>query len=130
MKKFLSILLVLCLVVASTALAETLSFTGKTGDYSGVKPKSTATGTAGNVNISTNQGNHSMYYQIRKTDGVAASEYKNTSAATSFSLSYKNDGYGMSLGRNNSPYKLRVAHRSQCYCDASTEFHVTFSWNP
>ncbi|MBQ8615923.1 MAG: hypothetical protein IJ418_00270 [Clostridia bacterium] len=130
MKKFLSILLILCLVVASTALAETLSFTAKTGDDSAIKTKSTATGTAGNVSITTNEGSHSMYYQIRKTDGVAASEYKNTSAETSFSLSYKDDGYGMSLGRNNYSYRLRVAHRSQCSCDASNEFDVVFSWNP
>lgn len=130
MKKFLSILLILCLVVASTALADSLSFKAKTGQYTGTVSKATATGVAGWVDVTQNNDAHSMYYEIRKTDGVAASDYKNTTAETRITLPYDTDGNGMSLGRNGYNYKLRVAHRSQCSCDASDTFTLKFTWAP
>lgn len=135
-KKIISGLLVLALCLSSAAFAgQTFSFTDKSGQYGNVhKTKTTATGTKGSVSIEANSANHSMYYQIHKANGGAASVYKNTTAGSgSYSLSYNKDGHGNSLGRKGYKYRLRIAHRRQCTCtdcNASNPAIVTADFTP
>lgn len=122
MKKGICFVLVLALLVTAVAFAaEELSFDSKTGTYAdAIKPKTSATGSSGSVTVSSNEGGHSMYYQIHKANGGAATVYKNTSGTGTYTLSYEKDGYGNSLGRNGYSYRLRVAHRSQCSCTSGS----------
>lgn len=121
MKKIVSLLLILALFATTIAFAsDTLSFTSKSGKYAPtIKEKLGAIGSNGSVTISSNNG-HSMYYQIHKGNGGAATEYKNTKSTGTYALQYNRDGYGESLGRTGYSYRLRVAHRSQCTCTSGT----------
>lgn len=118
MKKFLSCVLALTIICTMAGFAgEILEFESKKGMYSPkTKTKQSSTGSAGSVTVDANENEHSMYYQIHKANGGAASEYKNTKGTGTYTLTYKNDGNGESLGRNGYEYRLRVAHRSQCTC--------------
>ena len=122
MKKGICFVLLLALLVTTVAFAaDTLSFSSKTGKYAPtIKAKASATGSSGSVTVSSNAGGHSMYYQIHKANGGAATVYKNTSGTGTYTLSYEKDGYGNSLGRNGYNYRLRVAHRSQCSCTSGS----------
>lgn len=131
MKKLISVLLVLAIFVTTAAMAaDTLSFTSKTGKYAPtIKTKSNSTGSNGSVNVTANAGSHSMYYQIHKANGGAATEYYNTKSTGTHALAYDTDGYGESLGRNGYSYRLRVAHRSQCTCSSGAAT-VTVDFTP
>lgn len=131
MKKFLSCVLALTIICTMAGFAgEILEFESKKGMYSPkTKTKQSSTGTAGSVKIEENVDGHSMYYQIHKANGGAASEYKNTTSTGTYTLKYDNDGNGESLGRNNYEYRLRVAHRSQCKCTSGCAT-VTVDFTP
>ena len=135
-KKMISGLLVLALCLSSAAFAgQKFSFPDKSGKYGKeTQIKTTATGTKGSVRVESNSAKHSMYYQIHKYKGGAASVYKNTTASSgSYSLSYKKDGYGNSLGRKGYQYRLRIAHRRQCACtdcNAKNPAVVTADFTP
>ncbi len=118
MKKLLSVLMVLALIVSSVAFAaDYLSLQKEEGDYADTNhTKNSPTGSDGSVTIRSNPNRHSMFYQIHKANGGAASEYKNKTTTGTYPLEYKSDGYGNSLGRQGYSYRLRVAHRSQCTC--------------
>ena len=119
MKKLFSILLVLALLLSAFALAEPdlVSFTSKKGPYAPTHHlKENAIGSPASINVAANTEGHSMYYQVHKGNGGAASNYRNTSGTGGFSVTYKNDGNGQSLGRTGYDYRLRVAHRTQCSC--------------
>lgn len=133
MKKVFAILLVLALILSSFAFAADdswdFSLAKKSGGYTGTKLKRTGDGVNGSFKTSGG-GTHSMYYQIRKHTGWEASNYLNTKAAGTFSLSYMKDGYGNSRGQENVKYKLRVAHRSQCTCKNGTASLTISNLNP
>lgn len=136
MKKILSVVLVLCLVLASCASAyATVAYTSgiaKGNGYttSGVV-KSSGIGVNASVSILQNPGSHSIYYQVRKSSGYACTPSKNSSASSgSISLAYNLDGYGESLGRTGYSYNLRIAHRSQCTVCTSTKVIVGVDWAP
>ena len=118
MKKTVSLLLVVTLLLTVVAFAsDTVSFTSKSGKYAPtIKTKTSSIGANGEVCIEKNAGSHSMYYQIHKSTGGAATQYFNTKSTGTYPLEYNNDGYGESLGRTGYTYRLRVAHRSQCTC--------------
>ena len=88
MKKCICFVLVLALLVTTVAFAaDTLSFSSKTGKYAPtIKTKTSATGSSGSVTASSNAGGHSMYYQIHKANGGAATVYKNTSGTGTYTL--------------------------------------------
>ena len=132
MKKYISALLVLVLLVTTAAFAsESLSFKTKSGQYGKtVTEKNTSTGTSGSVTVISNPNGHSMYYQIHKANGGAATVYRNTTGTGTYSLSYNKDGNGNSLGRNGYEYRLRVAHRRQCKCEEGTKVTVEVDFKP
>lgn len=133
MKRLISVLLVLSLFVTVVAFAsDEFEAVKGTGDYAHTSLyKTSSTGSNGYVTCDENSKAHSMYYQIHKASGGAASEYYNTTSKfTDHPLKYNKDGYGNSLGRNGYEYKLRVAHRSQCSCDAGTTAVVKVSFVP
>lgn len=130
MKKVLSFVLVFAIVLGSCSLADTLAFTSKTGMYAPTTlTKENSTGSNASITVSANAGGHSMYYQVRKPNGVEASNYHNTKKTGTFSVSYKTDGYGESMGRYGYSYVLRVAHRKQCTCSGGSAT-VTVSFVP
>lgn len=132
MKKGVCFLFVIALLVSSFAIADyqMMVFKSKTGQYfPTTKIKTTSTGTSGQVDNYFCSGNHSMYYQIRKTNGVEASNYVIFKGTGSRPLTYKRDGYGESMGRYGYSYRLRVAHRSQCTCNGG-EIDVMIDYRP
>lgn len=129
MKRFVSLLLVVLLMLMATVFAETKSFGLKlargTGGYAEETAlKETATGAAAKVTVLEKDNDiASMYYEIRKMDNVAASKYHNTSSIGTFSLAY----LSTTVGRNGYNYKLRVAHRSQSKFDGEVTVSGTFT---
>jgi len=127
-KKLSSIILILCLIMGTVAFSETLTYATKKGQYASTKTKTTGIGTDATVDITSNSGKHSMYYQVRKPSGYECSNYLNTNQVKEISLSYRLDGNGESLGRTGYQYKLRVAHRTQCSCSGAAS--VSLTWDP
>ena len=115
MKKFVSLLLVAMMLLTLSVLAEMKEFGVElergVGTYAVESArKDTATGADATVNIKTKSNDiASMYYEVRKPDNVAATEYVNTKGTGSISLEY----FSTIVGRYGYTYKLRVAHRSQ-----------------
>lgn len=99
-------------VMAAVDNYSNISLARGTGTYVGNIVKKSGNGNAG---LAVNASNSAiMYMQVRKTDGVAASEYRVFNGLGSdSSVPYMVDGYGNSLGRDGYSYKCRLAHRSQ-----------------
>ena len=125
-KKLLSFACITLLVLsaASGALARTvhnysnITLDRGTGTYVGSAVKSGN----GNAGLACNPySNASMYMEVRKPDGVAASNYRIFNGLGSDdSVPYKTDGNGQSLGRDGYTYKCRLAHRSQSQQSTAT----------
>lgn len=117
MKKVFSLLLLIALFVglfvlgASAASWAAPSFSPGDSTQTGNEKKTNATGTAANVNISSQT--KQWIYRIRKNDGVFASDQLRFPSTGSHSLGYNLDGYGNSLGRNGYEFRLNVAYYSQ-----------------
>ena len=133
-KRFSCCFLVAIVMMTGAALAQTAysisaSLARGTGTYCPYQVrKDSATGSSAVFNIKNKTANASMYYQIRKPDGTAASNALITSNTGSYSVSYQTDGYGNSLGRSGYYYKVRVAHRSQS--SVSGNAYVMFDATP
>ena len=121
--RFFLCLAVIVLIATSTASAVVYNYSGVslsrgTGTYVGSAVKS-GTGKAGLAAATANGA--SMYMQVRKPDGVGASEYRIFNGTGSDSaVPYMNDGNGNSLGRDGYTYKCRLAHRSQSSVTSTT----------
>ena len=87
------------------------SFSPGDSTQTGNETKTSASGTAANVNISSQT--KQWIYRIRKSDGVIVSNQLRFPSTGSHSLGYNLDGYGNSLGRNGYEYRLNVAYYSQ-----------------
>lgn len=136
MKKILSVVLLLCLVLTACTAAfakefKTDSIAKGSGDTSSELVKTSGIGVNASVKIEDNSDSHSLYYQVRKPSGYACTPSKNSSASSgTISLSYNLDGYGESLGRTGYKYQLRVAHRSQCTVCTSGGVSFRVDWAP
>jgi len=128
LKKFLGVFLAICLLTMAAAMADSASVTKGNGVTKGPRVKTSSIGEAAEVNVSSNSGNHSMYYQVRNGAGTPMSNYKVSTGNAK--LTYLYDGYGESLGRTGYNYYLRIAHRSQCSCSSGTVANLTYTWEP
>ena len=127
-KKILAFICVAALLLFASAGAFAYSFTLDRGIGDDTSQKQKSGTSNASVSCSTaNSSGASIYMQVRKPDGVAASVSKNFSGSGSGCLSYMVDGYGNSLGRNNYYYYCRVAHRSQSTVAKTT---VSGDWTP
>ena len=127
-KKILTFIFVAALLLFATAGAFAYSFTLDRGSGANTAQKTKSGSGSASVSCNTaNSSGASIYMQVRKPDGVAASVSQNFSGSGTSSLSYMVDGYGNSLGRDGYSYICRVAHRSQSTVAKTT---VSGDWTP
>lgn len=118
MKRTICTITVICILLCTLAYAATQDYgmilDWQEGAYATSAVKDSSTGAKAILDVNYKDvSTASMYYQIRKMDGVGASNELITTATGSFNIAYKKDGNGNSLGRHGYTYKLRVAHRTQ-----------------